>query len=60
MRHTIITVLLTLGVVFGLGLGFLSLRHHSHGHHRQQFEEHIADICVGAAERRHRQCNDSE
>jgi hypothetical protein len=47
MKHTILTVLLTLGVIGGLTYGFTH-----HGHERWQrhsrFKEQVADICVGA------------
>lgn len=49
MRHTVITVLLTLGVVLGLASGIASQRFR-HSHH-ERFEAHLADVCVRAAER---------
>lgn len=47
MRHTILTVLLSLGVVLGIASGIHSVRHHRH--HRAAFEAHVADLCVSAA-----------
>lgn len=47
MKHTILTVLLTLGVVLGLSYGFAHHRH-GHWHHRSHFKEQVADICVNA------------
>lgn len=43
-------VLLTLGTIGGYAAGFASLgcRHQAR---RQAFENHIADVCVGAAKR---------
>jgi uncharacterized membrane protein AbrB (regulator of aidB expression) len=39
--------LLALGVVLGYGFAFHSM-HHRH-HDRDDWEHHIADVCVGAA-----------
>lgn len=47
MKHTIITVLLTLGVVGGLTYGIAEHRHERF-HHHSRFKEHVADICVDA------------
>ena len=49
MRHTFLTILLTCGVVFGLACGFWGVQHR-HRHH-DEFERHVADVCVGAAQR---------
>lgn len=50
MKHTILTVLLTLGVIFGLVYGVSHTCHH-HSHRRAQFEAHVADVCVAAVKR---------
>lgn len=47
MKRTILTVLLTLGVVWGLGYGFAHHRHENR-RHRSHFKEQVADICVDA------------
>lgn len=47
MKHTILTTLLTLGVVGGLTYGVLS-HHHQRWEHRTRFQEHVANICVEA------------
>jgi hypothetical protein len=39
--------LLALGVVLGYGFAFHSMR--DHRQHRDHWEHHIADVCVGAA-----------
>ncbi|MEO8801517.1 MAG: hypothetical protein ABI551_26745 [Polyangiaceae bacterium] len=41
-------VLLAVGTVVGYGAGFASL-HCRHSCARQSFEQHIADVCVAAA-----------
>lgn len=53
MRHTILVVLLTSGLVGGLAVGLCSLHHRVHEGHprRAAFERHIADLCVQAAAR---------
>ena len=48
MKHTILVVLLTLGVIGGLAAGIHRSRHH---HHHGHFQARVADICVKAAER---------
>ena len=50
MRRTFRIGLLALGTVLGYGFAFQSMR--CHRDHRAAFERHIADICVGAADRR--------
>jgi hypothetical protein len=50
MKHTILTVLLTLGVVFGIAHGVFHTCH-GHSHRRAQFESHVADVCVAAVKR---------
>jgi hypothetical protein len=47
MKHTILTVFLTLGVVGGLAYG---CTHHRHEHfrHKSHMRDEIADICVDA------------
>lgn len=47
MRHTILTTLLTLGVIGGLTYGLLQHRHERWAHH-SRFKEHVADLCVEA------------
>ena len=61
MRRTLWIVLLGIGTVGGFAAGFARLHHHRHhgygwhGERHQQFENHVADICVRAAERRLRE-----
>lgn len=50
MKHTILTVLLTLGVVGGTVAGIHRIKD-GRGHHRAEFEQHVAEICVAAATR---------
>ncbi len=50
MKHTVLTVLLTLGVVFGVAGGVVSMRHRHH-HRHPAFEAHVAELCVSAAQR---------
>jgi hypothetical protein len=53
--------LLALGTIGGFAAGFARLHHHRHhgygwhGHERQKFEQHVADLCVSAAERKLRE-----
>ena len=47
MRHSMRIPLLAIGVVLGYGLAFGSMFHRRH--HRDDWERHIADVCVGAA-----------
>jgi len=49
MRHTLLTVFLTLGVVGGIAAGCRSLPHGHQG--RDAFEAHVAQLCVEAAQR---------
>ena len=55
MARTILIVLLSLGAATGFAVGFHRLGHHGfhgyRGHHRAEFEAHVADVCVRAAER---------
>jgi hypothetical protein len=51
-RKLIIAGLL-LGTIGGFASGFCSLRQHHQGR-RAAFERHVADVCVEAAERRHK------
>jgi uncharacterized protein (DUF1501 family) len=41
--------LLALGAVLGYGLAFHSMRHSDYRHRHEDFERHVAEICVGAA-----------
>ena len=59
MRKLLI-VLLTFGAIAGFTAGFARLWHFHHdgpgryGRHRgEAFEQRVADVCVGAAARRH-------
>jgi|GEM_PF-3001635 len=57
MRHGFLRILLGFGVVFGVLFGVRSLfcHHHRYGEeHRAAFEDHVADVCVKAAERAHK------
>lgn len=60
-RRTLWIVLLSLGTVGGFAAGFARLHHHRlhgygwHGEGRQRFEDHVADVCVRAAERKLRE-----
>lgn len=47
MKHTILTVLLTLGVIGGLTYG-CSHHRHEHFRHHSRIKEEVADICVDA------------
>ena len=55
MGRTILMVVLSLGAATGFAIGFHRLGHHGFyghgGHRRAEFEEHVADVCVRAAER---------
>jgi hypothetical protein len=48
MRHSIRIPLLAIGAVLGYGFAFHSMSHHRH--HRDAWERHVADVCVGAAQ----------
>ncbi len=48
MRHGILTILLSFGVVGGLAYGIIEHRHKDPERH-SRFKEHVADICVAAA-----------
>jgi hypothetical protein len=55
MKRAFLIVLFGLGTVGGFAHGFASLgrcanRHH--GERRMEFEDHVADVCLRAAERR--------
>jgi hypothetical protein len=52
MGRTILIVLLSLGAATGFAVGFHRLGHYGHrGHRHAEFENHVADVCVRAAER---------
>lgn len=55
MFHLALKFMLTAGLIFGLVVGFCGTFAHGRfahgGHHRQQFEAHIADVCLQAARR---------
>jgi len=63
MRRRLWIVLLSIGTIGGFAAGFARMhhyRHHGHGwgwhgRDRQHFEDHIADVCVRAAERKLRE-----
>jgi len=50
MRRPILAIVLALGAIAGFGTGVASVIHH-HREHRAAFEQHIADVCVEAAQR---------
>ncbi len=50
MKRRILIALLALGTVGGYGSAFACARHHARERH-DAFERHVADLCVGAAER---------
>ena len=59
MGRSLIKVVLILGVIFGLASGCAGVHHHRwhhgawsgswHGHHRAEFEKHVAELCTEAA-----------
>ena len=49
MRHSLRIPLLAIGAILGYGLAFGSMFHRRH--HRDAWERHIADVCVGAAQK---------
>ncbi len=53
MRRRVLQIALALGAVAGFASGFHSLGRCASGHfdRKQAFEQHIADVCVGAADR---------
>ena len=57
-RRLLLAALLV-GTIGGFASGFSSL-HHRHMDRRAAFERHIADVCVEAAERRHKRAADFE
>jgi hypothetical protein len=55
MKRAFLIVLFGLGTVGGFAHGFASLGHcasRHHGERRMEFEDHVADVCLRAAERR--------
>ena len=52
MRRRILIVLLAIGTVAGFASGFAHL-HQYRGEHWRKVEDHMADVCVRAAERAH-------
>ena len=54
MKRRLLIVLLGFGTIFGFGTGFASMSHHWHHRAEQRranFESHVADVCVEAAQR---------
>lgn len=49
-RRPFLMALLAIGTIAGYASGFASMHCHSQCH-RQSFEQHIADVCVAAADR---------
>ena len=49
MRHCILASLLAIIGLFSIGVGIHQL--HGHCSDRQAFEQHVADVCVQAAQR---------
>jgi hypothetical protein len=49
MRQSIRITLLALGTVLGYGSAIYGMRYHRC--RREAFEQHVADVCVGAANR---------
>jgi hypothetical protein len=49
LHHPLGRALLVVGAVAGFGSGFHSLARH-HEHRREDFERHVAQICVDAAQ----------
>lgn len=47
MRYRLRIAVLALGTVLGYGFAVHSMRHHRD--HRQAFERHVAEVCLGAA-----------
>jgi hypothetical protein len=50
MRFRLRIALLALGTVLGYGFAVHSMRHHRS--HREAFERHVAEVCIGAANSR--------
>lgn len=50
MKRKLVIALLALGTVGGFASGFRSMRCH-HQARREAFENHVADVCVRAAQR---------
>ena len=48
MGRNIIIALLALGTIGGYASGFCHVRA-THGHEREAFERHVADVCLEAA-----------
>ena len=57
MKRTLLIVLLSAGTLVGFASGCASIACHVHRHHQRgaahwkQFESHVADVCLRAAER---------
>jgi hypothetical protein len=47
MRYRLRIAVLALGTVLGYGFAVHSMRHHRY--HREAFERHVAEVCLGAA-----------
>lgn len=50
-RRPFLMALLAVGTVAGYASGFASMHCHSSCHRQQSFEQHVADVCVAAAQR---------
>ncbi len=49
-RRPFLMALLAVGTIAGYASGFVSMHCHS-ACHRASFEQHVADVCVAAADR---------
>ena len=50
-RRPFLMALLAVGTIAGYASGFASMHWHCHGDRRAAFEQHVADVCVAAADR---------
>ena len=51
MKRKVLLVLLALGTIAGYASAACSHHRYHHGERHRAFEQHIADICVAAAQR---------